>query len=129
MGILFKMAQPMIPSGLLHTMYEIRASGHYDQSKGGQWVQGEEERVAFEGAVLPVSDRDFRREITGTVSDLSEKIYTNGHALKTGAQVYDPDSGNTYTVTQELGHNSIHPMKRYLVEARTSAAPKGGSSV
>ena len=42
MGILFKMAQPMIPSGLLHTMYEIRASGHYDQSKGGQWVQGEE---------------------------------------------------------------------------------------
>ena len=129
MGILFKMAQPMIPSGLLHTMYEIRASGHYDQSKGGQWVQGEEERVAFEGAVLPVSDRDLRREITGTVSDLSEKIYTNGHALKTGAQVYDPDSGNTYTVTQELGHNSIHPMKRNLVEARTSAAPKGGSSV
>ncbi len=37
-----------------------------------------------------------------------------------------PDSGNTYTVTQELGHNSIHPMKRYLVEARTGAAPKGG---
>lgn len=33
---------------------------------------------------------------------------------------------NTYTVTQELGHNSIHPMKRYLVEARTGAAPKGG---
>ena len=60
------------------------------------------------------------------VSDLSEKIYTNGHALQVGAQVYDPDSGNTYTVTQELGHNSIHPMKRYLVEARTGAAPKGG---
>ena len=107
MGVPFKMAQPMIPGGLLHTMYEVQAGGHYDQDKGGQWVAGEPVRV-------------------GTVSDLSEKIYTNGHALQVGAQVYDPDSGNTYTVTQELGHNSIHPMKRYLVEARTGAAPKGG---
>jgi len=119
----------MIPGGLLHTMYEVQAGGHYDQDKGGQWVAGEPVRVPFEGAVLPVSDKDLRREITGTVSDLSEKIYTNGHALQVGAQVYDPDSGNTYTVTQELGHNSIHPMKRYLVEARTGAAPKGGGGV
>ena len=112
MGVPFKMAQPMIPGGLLHTMYEVQAGGHYDQDKGGQWVAGEPVRVPFEGAVLPVSDKDLRREITGTVSDLSEKIYTNGHALQVGAQ--------------ELGHNSIHPMKRYLVEARTGAAPKGG---
>ena len=25
MGIRFKMAQPMIPGGLLHTMYEVQA--------------------------------------------------------------------------------------------------------
>ena len=41
MGIRFKMAQPMIPGGLLHTMYEVQAGGHYDQDKGGQWVAGE----------------------------------------------------------------------------------------
>ena len=74
MGVPFKMAQPMIPGGLLHTMYEVQAGGHYDQDKGGQWVAGEPVRVPFEGAVLPVSDKDLRREITGTVSDLSEKI-------------------------------------------------------
>ena len=126
MVVPFKIAQPMIPGGLLHTMYEVQAGGHYDQDKGVQWVAGEPVRVPFEGAVLPVSDKDLRRVITVTVSDLIDKIYTNCHSRLVGAQVYDPDSGNTYTVTQELGHNSIHPMKRYLVEARTGAAPKGG---
>ena len=41
------------------------------------------------------------------------------------ASVFDPDTGNTYTVTQELGHNSIHPLKRYLVETRTKSSAKG----
>lgn len=124
MGTPFKMAQPMIPEGLMHTMYEVKTGGGVDQSKGGQWVPTASEKKPFKGVVLPISDTDLQREITGTVSDITEKIYTNGHVLKVGAQVYDPDSDTTYTVTQELGHNSIHPMKRYLVEARGGAAPK-----
>lgn len=120
----FRMAQPMIPGGLLHTMYEVKASGSYDQSKGGQWTSTAAERLPFEGVVLPVSDKDLAREITGTSTALSEKIYTNGYALKTGAKVYDPASSTTYTVKQELGHNSLHPMKRYLVEAKGGAAPR-----
>lgn len=120
-----KMAQPTIPRGLLHTMYALTASGGYDKTKGGQWVPSSEpSKTPFQGAVLPVSDKDLRRELSGTVTDHSEKIYTNGFALDVGAQVLDPQSGVTYTVTQELGHNSIHPMKRYLVEARKEAAPK-----
>ena len=120
-----RMAQPMIPRGLLHTMYDLVSSGSYDQAKGGQWIPDPEpQRVPFKGAVLPISDKDLRRELSGTVTDHSEKIYTNGYALRPGAQVFDPQSGMTYTVTQELGHNSIHPMKRYLVEARGGAAPK-----
>lgn len=76
MGVPFKMAQPMIPGGLLHTMYEVQAGGHYDQDKGGQWVAGEPVRVPFEGAVLPVSDKDLRREITGTrVRSERENLY------------------------------------------------------
>lgn len=118
------MAQPTIPRGLLHTMYELKAAGGYDQSKGGQWVPSATSRTPFKGAVLPVSDKDLRRELSGTVTDNSEKIYTNGYALSVGGQVLDPDTKVIYTVTQELGHNSIHPMKRYLVEARKEAAPK-----
>lgn len=122
---LYKMSQPKIPLGLLHTMYDIRTTGEYDQANGGQWKPGEPERIAFDGAVLPVSDKDLVREITGTVTDLTEKIYTNGYVLRVGASVFDPDTGNTYTVTQELGHNSIHPLKRYLVETRTKSSAKG----
>ena len=120
----FRMAQPMIPAGMMHTMYEIQKDGYYDPDKGGQWVPTGPVKVPFHGVVLPVSDKDLARGLTGTVNNLSEKIYTNGHVLKTGAQVYDPDNDTTYTITQELGHNSIHPMKRYLVEARGGAAPK-----
>ena len=124
MGILFKMAQPQIPINLMHIMYELKSGGKYDQAQCGQLVPTPDQQVPFYGVVLPVSDVDLRREITGTVTDLSEKIYTNGHALAVGAEVHDPDSNTTYTVTQELGHNSLHPLKRYLVEARGGAAAK-----
>ena len=71
-----------------------------------------------------MSDKDIARGITGTSTALSEKIYTNGYVLNVGARVYDPASSTTYTVKQELGHNSIHPLKRYLVEAKGGAAPR-----
>ena len=32
----FKMAQPVIPRGLLHTMYDLKAGSKFDQAKGGQ---------------------------------------------------------------------------------------------
>lgn len=114
---------PQIPRTLMHTMYQIKSSGQYDQQAGGQWAPAQEERIAFQGVVLPVSDKDLQRTPTGTYSKDSEKIYTNGYALTVGGSVYDPHSDMTYTVTQELGHNSIHPMKRYIVEAKG----RGGS--
>lgn len=109
---------PQIPRALMHTMYQIKSGGQYDQQAGGQWAPAKEERIAFQGVVLPVSDKDLQRTPTGTYSKDSEKIYTNGYALIVGGSVYDPQSDMTYTVTQELGHNSIHPMKRYIVEAK-----------
>jgi hypothetical protein len=36
MGTPFKMAQPMIPGGLLHQMFEMETGGAIDQEKGGQ---------------------------------------------------------------------------------------------
>lgn len=124
MGAPFQMSQPMIPQGLMHTMFEVKRGGGIDQGRGGQWVPSGPEKIPFAGVVLPISDKDLERGLAGTVTNITEKIYTNGHVLKVGAQIYDPDSDTTYTVTQELGHNSIHPMKRYLVEARGGAAPK-----
>ena len=37
-------------------------------------------------------------------------------ALKPGQVIRDTYDGQRYTVKTELGHNSIHPMLRYIVE-------------
>lgn len=113
----------MIPEVLLHTMYEIRSGARFDQANGGQWVPGEESRIPFKGVILPVNNKDLVRDMAGTYVKCTEKVYTNGHMLKNGAQIEDSD-GTRYTVTQELGHHSLHPLKRYLIERKEAAAPR-----
>lgn len=119
----FQYARPAIPDGLMHGMFDIRRkNGRYDADNGGQWVPGEEERIPFQGVILPVTSRDLMRENIGAYGVYSQKVYTNGYSLAIGAQMYDPLDDTTYTVRQELGHNSIHPQKRYLIEAKEGAA-------
>ncbi len=119
----FQYARPMIPEGLMHGMFDVRRkNGRYDTNNGGQWIPGEEERIPFQGVILPVTSRDLMRENIGTYGVYSQKVYTNGYSLAVGAQMYDPLDDTTYTVRQELGHNSIHPQKRYLIEAKEGAA-------
>ena len=119
----FAYAQPMIPNGLLHEMFEIKSGAAFQQDKGGQYIPGKETRISFRGVILPVNDKDLIRDAAGTYMHCTEKIYTNGHALQIGARVMDQD-GTVYTITQELGHNSIHPMKRYLIERKGDAAKR-----
>lgn len=119
----FAYAQPMIPGGLLHDMYEIQSGSSFSQENGGQWIPGENKKITFKGVVLPVNDKDLVRDVAGTFTQYSEKIYTNGHPLQIGARVEDSD-GKIYTITQELGHNSLHPMKRYLVERKGEATKR-----
>lgn len=121
---IFTPSMPEIPGGMLHTMYEVHADSKLDQSAGGQFRPGKQKRVEFQGAVLPVSDKDLKYAPQGTYTALSEKVYTNGHALQVGAQVLDPPTGITYTVKQELGHNSLHPLKRYVVETKGRSAAR-----
>ena len=128
-GLTSLTSMPQIPEGLLHTMYDIISDGKIDQDAGGQWKKKKSKQVSFSGVVLPVSDKDLMREPQGTFTKLSEKIYTNGYALKVGGSVFDPqtggrDRGIIYTITQELGHNSIHPLKRYVVEKKAVSSPK-----
>lgn len=121
----FYFAQPLIPEGMLHDMYEIKMVGGYlDEEHGGQWIPGKEEKIVFKGVVLPVNDKDLIRDSGGTYTQCSEKVYTNGKTLNTGCQIYDPADQSYYTVSQELGHNSLHPMKRYLIERKEGAAVK-----
>lgn len=117
--------QPQIPDSLLHGMHEIITTKELDQKNGGQWRTAEEKRIPFRGVILPVTDKDLIRDASGTITNDMEKIYTNGHALSVGARVEDTGgSGCIYTVKQELDHNSLHPMKRYLVERKGRASQR-----
>lgn len=117
--------QPMLPRGLLHDMEDIlAAAATYDAANGGQWTPGDRQRVTFKGCVLPVSEDDLRRAPAGTYTAESRKIYTNGHDLGVGGQVYDPQDGATYTVTGDLNHGTISPIRRYTAERKGVAAPK-----
>jgi len=115
----------MLPRGILHELVELRAGpGRYDPDHGGQWVRSEPERIPFQGVVLVVSEDDWQQAPQGTFTRNSRKIYTNGHALGVGSRVYDPESGVTYTVTGDLDHGTIHPLRRFVVERKGEAAPK-----
>lgn len=112
---------PKIPQGLLHDMYAVSQEKKLDMENGGQWTPGEEVRTKFSGVVLPVGNKDLIRAEAGSTTTYTDKIYTNGFELPILGKVYDPPSGLMYTVSQELGHNSLHPMKRYLVECSGKA--------
>ena len=119
----FAYAQPRLPDGLLHTMHEIQSGTAFSQENGGQHIPGKNIKISFKGVVLPVNDKDLIRDAAGTYSQCMEKVYTNGHVLKVGGRIEDAD-GTVYTVTQELGHNSIHPLKRYLIERKEESAKR-----
>lgn len=114
-------AMPTIPTGLMHEMFKINQGKELDVDNGGQWMPTRKEDESFQGVILPVGSEDLVRAEGGSTLNCTEKIYTNGFVLDTGAKVYDPQSGHTYTVSQELGHNSLHPMKRYLIERKGKA--------
>lgn len=115
--------QPMLPNALLRDLVELRAgAGRYDPDNGGQWSGGEVERIPFRGCVLPVSEDDLKTAPQGTYTAESRKIYTNGHALRQGGQVYDPLEGVTYLVTGDLDHGAVHPLRRFIVEGKGAAA-------
>lgn len=113
--------QPQIPSGLLHDMYEIQSGAVFSQEDGGQWVQGIDKKIKFQGVVLPVTDKDLIQDTSGTITKDTVKVYTNGHRLGTGGRIEDK-GGCVYTIIQELDHNDLHPIKRYLAERKGKAA-------
>lgn len=122
---MFNAAQPRLPLGLLHDMKEITPGGSRDSENGGQWRPSLNPAVStFKGIVMPMSNEDLEYLPEGTYTKQTQKLYTNGKRLKVGSTFTDTFDGVTYTITQELTHGPIHPMKRYAVESRGGASSK-----
>ena len=118
-------AKPEIPLSLLHYMKMVEPGGSHDSDSGGQWKPMlNPETEFFMGVVMPLANKDLQYLPEGTYTRNTQKLYTNGARVEVGATFTDTYDGLTYTITQELTHGPIHPLKRYLVEARGGAASK-----
>ena len=110
-------ATPRLPRQLLHILTVSERKFVRDPSRGNQSRPVDEPVATFWGVVLPLSNKDWRMLPEGTFTQNSQKLYTDDPVtIKPGQIIRDTYDGQLYTVTQELAHNTIHPMLRYIVE-------------
>jgi len=115
---------PRIPLCLLHPMEAVISHGSHDRLQGGQFVQEPPAREQFLGVVMPISNEDIRTSPPGTYTQDQRKIYTNDYRLTVGSQVTDLHDLKSYMVEQELDHQFIHTMRRYIVTRKGVASPR-----
>ena len=106
---------PRLPRALLHILTVIKRT--YVRGPGGQSKPVDETVTYFWGVVMPLSNLDWKQLPEGSYTQNSQKLYTDDPVnIEPGQIILDTYDGQQYTVKQELSHNSIHPMHRYLVE-------------
>ncbi len=110
-------AAPRLPRALLHILTVSNRTFVRDPNNGGQQRPVDEIVTSFWGVVLPLSNADWKQMPEGTFTKNSQKLYTDDPIdIKAGQIILDTYDGQLYTVKQELSHNSIHSMLRYVVE-------------
>lgn len=108
-------ATPRLPRSLLHILTVSERT--FEKAPGGQMKPVDAVITSFWGVVLPLSNKDWKLLPEGTYTQNSQKLYTDDPVIiKPGQIIRDTYDGQQYTVKQELSHNSIHPMLRFLVE-------------
>lgn len=108
---------PRLPRALLHILTASKRAFVRDLDHGGQSKPVDEPAVTFWGVVLPLSNKDWKQLPEGSYTENSQKLYTDELVdISPGNIIRDTYDGQQYTVITELNHNSIHPMRRFLVE-------------
>lgn len=106
---------PRLPRALLHPIIAYEQVS--EPGPGGQFKKITKAVSVFNGAVLPLSNEDWKLLPEGSYTQNAQKLYTDGPVtLKPGQIVRDTFDGQRYTVKTMLAHNSLHPMRRYIVE-------------
>lgn len=108
---------PRLPRALLHILTASKRTFVRDVENGGQSKPVDELVASFWGVVMPLSNKDWKQLPEGSFTENSQKLYTDDAVdIQTGYIIRDTYDGQLYTVKTELNHNSIHPMRRFLVE-------------
>lgn len=110
---------PRLPRALLHPLAAYERTS--EPGPGGQFRPVTKAVSLFMGAVLPLANEDWKLLPEGSYTQNSQKLYIDGPVtLRPGQIIRDTYDGQQYTVKTELAHNSIHPMRRYIVEGVVS---------
>jgi hypothetical protein len=110
-------AKPQIPAGLLHDITRLAVTTTRDIANGGQWRPTASTSVTFKGVVLPLSNADWKQLPEGSYTQNSQKLYTDDPVeIRPGQLILDTYDGQRYTVKTELAHNTLHPLRRFIVE-------------
>ena len=106
---------PRLPRILLHPLVVYEKTS--ELGPGGQFRLVTKAVSIFNGIVMPLSNEDWKLLPEGFYTKNSQKLYTDGPAiLKPGQTILDTYDVQKYTVKTALAHNSIHPMRRYIIE-------------
>lgn len=109
-------ATPRLPRALLHTITLYQRT-YVRDGPGGQSRPVDAPPKKFNGIVMPLSNKDLKYLPEGTYSQNSQKLYTDDDIeIEPGQIIEDSFDKQRYTVKTDLGHNTIHPMHRYIVE-------------
>lgn len=110
----------ILPGLVLTTCYELqRTAPTIDYANGGQYKPAKPVRMAFRGAVLPMSAQDLRYAPQGAYTVDTRKLYTD-RDLQPGCEV--EACGATYTVTSSADYGYINGLKRYILERKGASA-------
>ena len=110
-------ATPRLPRALLHILTVSERTFTRDPGRAGQSRPVDRVIKTFWGVVLPLSHADWKQLPEGTYTQTAQKLYTDDQVdIKPGQIIRDTFDGQQYTVVTELGHNTLHPMVRYIVE-------------
>ena len=72
--------------------------GYYDYENGGVWVPGEEQRIEFRGAVLPLNKNQLQYNEGGAYTRKDRQVYVHVE-LAEGETI--EHQGNKYTVAEK----------------------------
>ena len=95
-------ASPMLPQMIMQDLkYIVKTDGAYGIN--GIWINGAEDIIDFQGAILPLSTNDLKFEANGTHFADSEKLSTYT-ILKNGQYIIDSE-GERFQVQSTKPYN------------------------
>lgn len=107
---------PKLPKNILQNLKcKIKTEGCFTDE--GDYLEGEEKEISFEGALLPLTERDMRYLEDGEYSIEDMKLYTDDEILNLKSNtIIELEDGTTYKIYAPRRYNIIDCFKRYFLK-------------